>query len=68
MNITVTPQQTIPLTLSLNANGGTLSSTSISVAKGGAVGTLPTPTRTGYKFTGWNIGTTTIDATYILNA
>ncbi len=40
-------------TLYFNANGGTVSQTSKSVAYGGTFGTLPTPTRAGYKFDGW---------------
>ena len=47
-------------TVTLNANGGTLvgengvaASLKLPVAKGQAVGTLPTPTRTGYAFKGW---------------
>ena len=40
-------------TLSFNSNGGSVSSASSSIAYGGAYGTLPTPTRTGYTFTGW---------------
>ena len=40
-------------TLTFNANGGSVSPTSKSVACGSQYGTLPTPTRTGYTFTGW---------------
>jgi len=40
-------------TFTLNANGGTVSPTSITVTFASAFGTLPTPTRTGYIFDGW---------------
>ena len=39
--------------VSFNANGGSIGEPSRSVAKGNAVGTLPTPSRTGYTFVGW---------------
>ena len=42
-------------TVTFNANGGSLGSNSPtrSITEGNAVGTLPTPTRTGYTFAGW---------------
>ena len=40
-------------TVTLNANGGTCSKSSITVTYDKAYGTLPTPTRTGYAFDGW---------------
>lgn len=40
-------------TVSFNANGGNVTSTSTQVSYGGTYGTLPTPTRTGYTFDGW---------------
>lgn len=40
-------------TVTLNANGGTVSPSKITVTKGSTYGTLPTPTRAGYKFLGW---------------
>ena len=40
-------------TVSFNANGGSCSTSSKSVTYGSTYGTLPTPTRTGYSFTGW---------------
>ena len=40
-------------TLYFNANGGTVSPTSKSVTYGSTFGSLPTPTRAGYKFDGW---------------
>jgi len=36
-----------------NALGGTVSPASMTVQEGTALGTLPTPTRTGYGFAGW---------------
>lgn len=45
----VTPTHTVYF----NATGGTVSTASITVAEGQALGTLPTPTRTGYTFAGW---------------
>ena len=40
-------------TVSFNANGGSCSTSSKSVTYGSTYGTLPTPTRTGYSFSGW---------------
>ena len=40
-------------TLSFNANGGSVSKSSATVACGSAYGTLPTPTRDYYTFNGW---------------
>ena len=40
-------------TVTFNANGGTLSENTKKVESGTAIGTLPTPTRTGYLFEGW---------------
>jgi uncharacterized repeat protein (TIGR02543 family) len=36
-----------------NANGGSVSTASRSVASGKAIGSLPQPTRSGYTFVGW---------------
>ena len=41
------------LTVTFNANGGSVSPTTRKVASGAAVGGLPTPSRTGYMFAGW---------------
>jgi uncharacterized repeat protein (TIGR02543 family) len=52
LNTNVTkPVDTYKVTF--NANGGTVSPESVMIAKGGALGTLPTPTFTGYTFLGW---------------
>ena len=40
-------------TVTFDANGGTVSPATRSVASGAAVGELPTPTRTGWTFGGW---------------
>ena len=40
-------------TVTLNANGGTVSPTSLTVTTGGTYSALPTPTRSGYTFRGW---------------
>ena len=40
-------------TVTFNANGGSCTTTSKTVSAGGTIGTLPTPTRAGYKFIGW---------------
>ena len=40
-------------TLTFNANGGTVSPASRTLAEGAAYGTLPTPTRSGYTFVEW---------------
>ena len=50
LTVTAVPDYTV----TFNPNGGTVSETSRSVASGTAVGTLPTPTRSGsYSFDGW---------------
>ena len=36
-----------------NANGGSVLAADLNLVPGDAVGTLPTPTRTGYTFNGW---------------
>ena len=40
-------------TVTFNANGGSGSPTTRTVESGASVGTLPTPTRNGWTFTGW---------------
>ena len=40
-------------TVTFNANGGSVSATSMKVTYGSTYGTLPAPTRTGYTFKGW---------------
>lgn len=43
----------VPGTVSYNANGGSVSTTSKQIFRGSAYGTMPVPTRTGYTFNGW---------------
>lgn len=43
------------ITVTLNANGGTVSTSTLSVKYGSAYGTLPTPVRDDYVFLGWGI-------------
>lgn len=49
---TITPKS-IAYTVNFDPNGGVVSKASIPVTYGEAYGTLPTPTRTGYSFSGW---------------
>ena len=48
-------------TLYFDAAGGTCSTASKAITVGSAVGTLPTPTRTGYTFAGWFLSTVGTD-------
>ena len=50
---TPVPTPITQYTLTYNANGGTVSPTSKTLKKGETLGTLPTPTRSGYTFNGW---------------
>lgn len=43
----------IPITITFNANGGSVSPASVVINKGGPVGTLPVPTKTNAVFDGW---------------
>jgi uncharacterized repeat protein (TIGR02543 family) len=43
----------ISYTVTLNPNGGSVSTTAKTVTYGSTYGTLPSPTRTGYTFAGW---------------
>ena len=56
--------------VTFNANGGSVSQSSKSVANGGTYGTLPTPTRDGYTFDGWftaSVGGTQVTASSTVN-
>ena len=44
-------------TVTLDANGGSTSTTTLTVTYAGTYGSLPTPTRTGYTFLGWYTAT-----------
>lgn len=48
-------------TLTFNANGGNVSTNSIEVTNGETIGSIPTPSREGYRFAGWYINETLID-------
>ena len=50
-SFTTTGQSTC--TVYLNANGGSVSPSSLTCNNGGTLGALPTPTRDGYAFIGW---------------
>jgi len=52
-NIIGLASQTPILRLNYMPNGGTVSPASKTITYGTVVGALPTPTRTGYTFTGW---------------
>ena len=47
--------------LIFDVNGGDAALSSIEVAEGGIIGTLPIPAREGYRFAGWYINETLID-------
>ena len=49
----VRPVQGFAVTITFNANGGTVSPSSQSYAANGTYGSLPTATRAGYTFEGW---------------
>lgn len=58
--VTITSSQTLyahwtanSYTVSFNANGGAVSASSKNVTYASTYGTLPTPSRPGYSFTGW---------------
>lgn len=53
-NVTLYAQWTpSSYTVNFNANGGSVSTASKSVTYNSTYGTLPTPTRSGYRFKGW---------------
>lgn len=45
-------------TITLNPNGGTVSSTTLTTNEDGTVDSLPTPARSGYSFNGWYTAST----------
>ena len=51
------PNASMDVTATFNGNGGTASTSSKSVSKGGKLGTLPTASRSGYTFLGWYTST-----------
>jgi uncharacterized protein (TIGR02145 family)/uncharacterized repeat protein (TIGR02543 family) len=48
----------IAYSVTFDANGGTVATTSSTTGAGGTLASLPTPTRTGYTFNGWYTATT----------
>lgn len=64
LNFTLTPAQ-VACTVNFDANGGTCGTASKSVPLDGNYGVLPTPTKTGYTFTGWYTAET--DGTRVYN-
>lgn len=48
-----TTTTTTKVTVTLDPNGGKCKTNTVKVTYGQKYGTLPTPTRSGYKFTGW---------------
>ena len=67
----VTPPGTSSYTITFNANGGTVSSTSAKTGADGKLASLPTPTRTGYTFDGWYTaatGGTKVEASKVYTA
>jgi len=61
-----------PVTVTLNANGGSVGTTSKTVTYNSTYGTLPDPIRTGYTFAGWYTakdgGTKVTSSTTVSNA
>ena len=54
VEITDTPSDPITYTITLDAGGGTVTTTSMTTGTDGKLtGALPTPTRDGYTFDGW---------------
>ena len=61
-NLTLTAQwEAQKYTLTFNANGGNVSTSTKTVTYNSKYGTLPTPTRTGYTFNGWHTSKTEED-------
>ena len=62
-NVKVTPVfEACQYTVALNANGGTVSPSEMTVTYDATYAGLPTPTRTGYAFDGWFLGNTKVEA------
>ena len=56
------PADEVKTEVTLDAQGGTLESTTLTATKGAAY-TLPTPTKAGYVFDGWYLGETKVEST-----
>jgi uncharacterized repeat protein (TIGR02543 family) len=57
-----TPPAEVKTEVTLDAQGGTLESTTLTATKGASY-TLPTPEKTGYTFDGWYLGETKVEST-----
>ena len=58
------------VTVSFDANGGTVDTASIEVESGSTIPSMPSATKTGYKFDGWfteKTGGTKVDTTTVIN-
>ncbi len=53
-------------TVTLDPNNGVVEPATLEVQYGTEVGTLPTPTRTGYTFDGWYLDGVKVDETYVV--
>ena len=55
----------IVYTVTFQPNGGNVSPASVQLDAGKAIGSLPTPTRNQYDFTGWYQGLTKVDTSFV---
>ena len=55
-------------TVTLNANGGTVGLTAITVESGDKVGELPMPSKEGFTFSGWLKGGNPVDKDFVVTA
>lgn len=69
-NTSTPTEPTTNYTVSFNTNGGN-SISSVTVAAGNAIGNLPTPTKSGYRFDGWYLESsysTKVSANTVVNS
>jgi len=66
-NQTYFARWTQSITITLNANGGTVNQASVSIPQGSSVLALPTPTRTDYTFAAWHTAQTGNNPVGIMN-
>ncbi|GHT48184.1 hypothetical protein FACS1894102_0630 [Spirochaetia bacterium] len=62
------PQDAKIYTVTLNANGGSVTPGGIAVREGSAVGKLPTPIKAGHVFNGWNTEKSGMGASFMKTA
>lgn len=55
------------VTITFNAAGGVLTSTTLTILKGGHAASLPQPTRDGYSFDGWYVGDVEFTTSTVVN-